>query len=339
MTAFYDDILAQPGALRAVLRDLSGPRHAELRRGAQMIEDSERIVVSSMGSQHFAGIPLYYALREVHPCVHLEETAELQRSHPFLSRTLHIVISRSGESGEVAAYSGEIREGGGRLIAITMTPDSTLAKNADLVIHDIATYDEFICTKAFTSLTLAGLLLACVASGALDERLKETLERRFAELESGIEPVRRRLESVEALRTCPMPWYLSHGVGMAAAHVGSLYLQEGARLPAGVDSIGMFHHGPLERVDDSFAAFWIDLDPHDRSRRLFEKTAKQNATLVPVSLTAGPYENGFLFDWGEVPVPFRVLPATLVTQLYAWWRAGVEGHVAGEMKNLSWLVK
>ena len=206
------------------------------------------------------------------------------------------------------------------------------------MIHDVASFDGLICTKAFTSLMLCGLLIAYQLRGELSMALTSTLDEHIRGLATEAERILALLRANDALRNVKVPYFLSHAVGMSIAHAGALYMHEGALTPAIVDSIGMFHHGPMECADEAFTALWIDLEPDLRSLDIYRRIREQGATLVPVGVDDGPYSEGFLFPWADVPAPFRCLPAALVVQLYTWWLADCRGHQAGEMRHLQWLV-
>ena len=124
MNRFLSDILAQPEALQQVLAELVGPQRSRVERAVVMIAQARRVVVTSMGSALFSSMPMHHVLQDTHPNVHLAETADLLCAAPYFERSLYIITSRSGESGEVAAFARQIRAQGGKLLAITMTPDS-----------------------------------------------------------------------------------------------------------------------------------------------------------------------------------------------------------------------
>ncbi len=335
MNQFLRDILDQPAALAAVTDHLSGPGRSGLAAAAQLLRSSQRIVVSSMGSALFSAEPLAWALSRWHPGVHLVETAELLREHGHPAST-HVLVSRSGESGEIAALAPLIRQRGGRLLAITMTPDSTLARHADVVLHDPASFDGLICTKAFTSLLLTGLLADAQAREALDQRMVSALHQLFTWMRDSADALSRQIASHPAMDADGLG-FLAHGVGMTVARAGHLWTEEAARVRCDVQSLGMFNHGPLESVDAEFAAVVIDLATHPASRQHRRTLASKGARLLVIA-DAVDADVAVVLPGTDLPEGFLTIPAALPVQLIAYHLARMRGLEPGVFRHVGWVV-
>jgi len=347
MNTFLQDILEQPAVLGQVLSALVGDgcsARADIRQGAEQVARSPRVVLSSMGSAYYSCMPMAYALSRVHPNVQLMETAELMRL-PLVPGTLYIILSRSGESGEVAAFSAVLRERGEPLIAITMTPGSTLARNASLMIHDPSPYDGLICTKAYTTLVLTGLLVVSAMKGELNGALVDGLKRAFAWMEREKGTLLERVRGYGNLGGSLT--FLSRGSGLGLAAAGSLWTEEGARVRASWASIDGFMHGPIEQVDEDFLGVWIDLIPDQTSARQYREVVSRGGTLIPLSLPAAyPYaplagegSMGLVVPVADLPEAYRVIPAAMPIQLIAQQTAANRGLVAGQMRYVGWLIR
>jgi len=335
MNQFLKDILDQPAALHQALDHTLGAGVSELRSAADMVRSSRRVVLTSMGSALYSLIPLHHELSRHHPSVHLVETAELLADPPADKDTLYLIMSRSGESGEVAAFSNVLHERHAPLIAVTMTRTSTLARNAGLVLNDPVPYDGFICTKAYSTMTLIGLLLAAQAGGGLTDRLTARLRKTFDWMEETKEAFHRAAASVDWLGG-PL-YFLSRGVGNALTLSGALWLEEAARVPASTMSIANFLHGPVEQVDERFRGVWIDLAPDDRSRAMFASAFSHGGRWL--KLVVDDPGSDFELRSHDLPAAFRVLPAAMPVQLIAWKSADALGIDAGAMRYLGWVVK
>ncbi len=338
MNTFLQDILEQPVVLDQVLSALvgDGPTvRADLREAADRIAGSSRLVLTSMGSAYYSCMPIAYALSRVHPNVQLIETAELMRPSLFPG-TLYIILSRSGESGEVATFSTMLRERGESLIAITMTPDSTLARNASLVLHDPSPYDGLICTKAYTTLALTGLLVASSVQGSVDDTLIGGLRQAFGWMEHEKDALVDQVRSLPRLGSSLT--FLARGSGLGLAAAASLWMEEGARVRASWASIDGFMHGPIEQVDEDFLGVWIDLLPDATSARQYRDVLSRGGTLIPLSLP-GAYSEGIAVPVGDLPEAYRVIPAALPIQLMAQQAAANRGLVAGQMRYIGWLIR
>ena len=335
MNTFLEDILAQPAALELVLADMGSKNRPSLERAADLIKSAPRIVLTSMGSAYYSLFPMAYALSRLHSNVHLVETSELI-GMPFFPGTLYIIFSRSGESGEIVEFSNLLRQRRENLIAVTMTPASTLAKNASLVIQDIAPFDGFICTKAYSSLALIGLLICSAIEGTFTPGLESNLRDTFTWMEENKQHLVDEVRNLDWLGASTT--FLSRGVGLGLAMSGELWLEEAARISAAHMSIANFLHGPVEQVDERFHGVWIDLQPDELSTIQYHKICSKQGHLVMVAPGAA-YSNQFNLPTFDLPAPYRVLSAALPVQLLAYQSAANLGLQAGEMRYLDWVIK
>jgi glucosamine--fructose-6-phosphate aminotransferase (isomerizing) len=335
MNTFLEDILAQPAALRLTLASMLEENQAALELAAEMIGGASRLVLTSMGSAHYSLAPMAYALGRLHPNVHLVETGE-QMSLPFVPGTLYVIMSRSGESKEIAEYAAVLRQRGETLLAITMTPDTTLAKNASLVVHDPAPFDGFICTKAYSTLALIGMLIISRLENKLDRPLVDGLGRAFDWIEAHQDAMLTRMQGIAWLGKSLT--FLSRRARMSLAHSGALWLEEAARQRASYSSIDFHLRGPVEQVDEGYRGVWIDLAPDALSRAQYGEVAGKGGVLICVGPeAAGP--DGFNIPAFDLPEVYRILPAAMPVQMIAYQSAAALGLQAGDMRYLSCVVR
>jgi len=317
------------------LASMLNENRAAIDRAAELIGKASRLVLTSMGSAYYSLAPMAYALSQLHPNVHLVETGE-QMSLSFFPGTLYVIMSRSGESKEIADYAGRLRRRGESLLAITMTPGSTLAKNASLLVHDPAPCDGFICTKAYTSLALIGMLIASRLENNLDQRLVAALGRAFDWMEGHKHVMLEKMQGIGWLGQSLT--FLSRRAGMSLAQSGALWLEEAARRRAAYSGIDFFLHGPVEQVDENFRGVWIDLQPDDLSRAMIQEVAGKSESLISVSPEAEGAA-GFNIPTFDLPEVYRILPVAMPVQMIAYQSAANLGLQAGDMRYLSWVVK
>ena len=335
MNRFLQDIRDQPQALHHVLAHMLGAGRADLVRAAQLIQAAPRVVLTSMGSAYYSLMPMGYALARLHPNVHLIETSELMRL-PFFTGTVTVIMSRSGESGEIAQYARLLRERGEALIAITMTPDSSLAHNATLMIHDPSPFDGFICTKAYSTMALVGLLIASEMEQRIDKDLTEGLARTFDWMQSASDSILEQIQQLAWLGASLT--FLSRGVGLGLAMVGALWFEESARVRASFSSVDNFLHGPVEQVDEHFHGIWIDLQPDMLSAGQQQKITSKGGEWVRLVLE-GAYPGDFTLPDFDLPEAFRILTAMMPVQMIAYQSAANRGLDAGNMRYVTWVVK
>lgn len=339
MNRFLQDILDQPLELKQVLQYSLNEEYSNIRKAAELIQNSERIVLTSMGSALFSLMPMHNYLSKMHPNCQLIETSELLMSNPFAERTLYIIMSRSGESGEIAEFAKILNSRDLSLIAITMTPDSTLAKNAMLSIHDPASYDGFICTKAYTSMALQGLLIASEFDEGLQKSRESSLNELFNWMENNKNKLLDNISRSPVLNKPKGIYFLSHGSGLAIAKVAQLYTEEAARKIASHSSFGMFHHGPVEQIDENFNCVWIDLSPDERSLELFKEANSKKGKIMVVSVEGSPYKSEFLLPNLLLPPEHLCLGAAMILQMCAYQISISLGLDPGNMRYCNWVIK
>jgi fructoselysine-6-P-deglycase FrlB-like protein len=331
---FLQDILDQPAALQSALDFTLNDGMAALQEAAEALRRAKRIVLTSMGSAYYSLMPLHHVLARWHPSVHLVEAAELL-TMPLQADTQYLILSRSGESGEIAELSARLHSQGKPLIAITMTAGSTLAKHASLLLNDPVPYDHFICTKAYSSMALVGLLLASQADGTLEASLAGKLKELFAWMEESKAGLLQKVKNVDWLDG-PL-YFLSCGAGNGLAQAGTLWLQEAARQQSSAMSIQNFLHGPVEQVDENFRGIWIDLTPSESSRALFNRVCSHGGHWL--GLAVEDNQADFCIPSFGLPEAYRVLSAVMPVQLIAYQTASNLGLEAGRMRYLDWVVK
>lgn len=334
--SFYDDIHAQPAALRAVVEDWFSnvERKAQLGRAVELLREAKEVRVTSMGSAYFSCVPLARLLSEQRSGVELCYTTDVLEEERKEGRVT-VIFSRSGESGEVAEYVKT--KGVEKVIAVSMTPESTLAKESDCFLYDVSPFDGLICTQAFSSLWLCGCLMA-YAYGGVFEKQQDRLYSFIDELDGWRKEVDKELEGSDFLDGLVMPYCLSHGMGLSIAQLGSLLFQEGTRVYAAADHMGMFHHGPVEIAGGDLKVFWLDLDVQKRTRVYWDKLKAQGTKLFPIHGGEEFFEGGVKVPGDGYPMEWRYLAAAMVFQLATHYGANRLGHTAGEMENLQWLV-
>jgi glucosamine 6-phosphate synthetase-like amidotransferase/phosphosugar isomerase protein len=220
-----------------------------------------------------------------------------------------------------------------------MTPESTLAKNAVLTILDPASYDGFICTKAYTSMALQGLLVASRLEEGLSENQLLELNDYFDWLESNKLILLNKVTNSHVLQKPAGIYFLSHGPGLAIARVGQLYTEEAARIIASHSSFGLFHHGPVEQIDERFNGIWIDLDPDERSHELFEEANAKKGNLMVVSIEGDFYQSEFLLPKLSLHAEYSCIGAALIVQMAAYQISVSLGLDPGSMRYCNWVIK
>jgi glucosamine--fructose-6-phosphate aminotransferase (isomerizing) len=260
------EIHEQPKALRDTLRPRITSGDTKTINLAEIgFDDSwaqaERVVIAACGTAYYAGLIGKYAFEQF-ARIHTEAeiASEYRYRNPiFNPADIFLIISQSGETADTLAAMRMAKKGGARIIAITNVVGSTLAREADLVMHTWAGPEIAVAsTKAFTT------QLVCVYLIALQlGRLRNTInEADFAAhleaLEKLPEQAERILAEKEAIQRFASlqfnkskVFYMGRLFDYAASLEGALKLKEISYTHSEAFAAGEMKHGPIALVDDS----------------------------------------------------------------------------------------
>jgi glucosamine--fructose-6-phosphate aminotransferase (isomerizing) len=329
-----EDIQSQPESLAAILSYQLGSGYAALVRAAGSLRAATRVVITGMGASMCASIPFEYRLCSVGIDATVVESGELlHHPRPLLRDTVVVVVSRSGESVEIAKLLPVLR-GTCTTIGVTNDPESSLARGADHVLHIRSLPDEMVAIQTYTG-TL--LVLALVAAAVADElpaaaseaRAALDLQRSF--IREGVERLTRWDEFLES--GAPI-YLLARGPSSSSAFEGALLFNETAKVPAIGMTAASFRHGPVELVDGNFAG--LIFAPADGTRMLNLALAEDLVRFGGrVRVIGPPHPDHAGLEWCEIPeVPAFLAPLfeAIPVQLAALRLAQLRGIAVGQFR-------
>jgi glutamine---fructose-6-phosphate transaminase (isomerizing) len=244
LTAFLTEVLEQPKALNDLITFYSNEGKTRLKTWAALAKTAGRVVFSGMGTSEFAPEMVIGQMAGDGVDATFIDAGELLH-YPRPIRGLLVPISQSGESAEVRELAVRSADKKNR-VAITNNTESTLARNAGLVLPLLAGQETAISTKTYIN-TLAVLYL--MAQSLRDQfpldRLKKVADTLPQIDADGIEPAAKLLADTRALH------FIGRGPTMAAVRQCALTFMEGTRISATAFTGGTFRHGPFELVDDT----------------------------------------------------------------------------------------
>jgi len=257
------EIFEQPAAVAETLEGrLADDRLLEESFGtaAPDIFDGVRSVhIIACGTSFHAGQVARYWLEGLAgiPC-HVEVASEFRYRRPVVpADALFVAISQSGETADTLAALREARTLGYRAtLAICNVPESSLVREADLVLMTRAGPEIGVAsTKAFTT-QLVALMLLTLALGrrhALDATSAAHLVRELRELPGRIEEVLGLSDEIRAIAERftdkHHALFLGRGAHYPVAMEGALKLKEISYIHAEAYPAGELKHGPLALVD------------------------------------------------------------------------------------------
>ncbi len=268
---------------------------------------------------------------------------------PLPEKGIAIFISQSGETADTLAALRFAKEKGQKLIAVINVPESTIAREADIVLPTRAGPEIGVAsTKAFTTqlVTLACLSVALArAKGNIDTVREAELTHALAEIPARAADVLAHDERIRGLANSLTQSttiiYIGRGSGYPVAMEGALKLKDISYIHAEGFAAGELKHGPIALIDKDVPV--IVVAPPDS---LFEKTASnlqevvaRGARVVFLSDARGISKLGRLAEASiELPeVDDFVAPIlyTIPVQLLAYHVAVNKGTDVDQPRNLA----
>ena len=347
--ALLQNIYEQPLELKKVLDDLCGPKLEKVFLISNLMRIADEIVLTSMGSAFYSMMPMYEALCEIggHRVTLVETATLLQHTKNLNKNALYIMMSRSGESREVADFSKYLKENDFLSVGITMTPTSTVGRNCTYMLHDIASYDKIVCIKAYSSMALCGLFCVSMMDRTKpDPELLNNLYATFDWMEEHKTSILEQMRQIPFMGKANNFYLLSRGYGLNMMRSCSLWMEETAKIPANVMSIDNFYHGSMEIIRSHAIVksvtipVFLDTLSDSRSNMIWEKVNK----FVPETLYFGPEGSDVtggirvLYPDFGISSGYMFLVLALYFQLLVYQCAADNGIEPGMFFDEGWIV-
>ena len=349
------EIFEQPEAIQNTIReraDVEGPniRIPELGLKDRELAGLNRLCFVACGtSWHAALVGKYLVEALARLPVEVDVASEFRYRKPVVDgRVLTVPISQSGETADTLAALREARDLGSRVVAICNVVGSSLAREADGVVHTRAGIEIGVAsTKAFTAQLAAVMLLALklgLARGFADPTLVRQVLKGLAELP---DLVSIALQQSDAIRKIAERFadrssflYLGRGLHFPLALEGALKLKEISYIHAEGYPAGEMKHGPIALVDSRMPV--VAVAPRGST---YEKIAsnleeiKARDGLVIAVATEGDEEIATIADRViSIPPSLEWLQPLLVAvplQLLAYHMAVLRGCDVDQPRNLA----
>lgn len=331
MNPYLSDLLHQPQALQDTLESL--PQWPDLQPYARRLRKGEfqTVILTGMGSSFHALHPLWLSLVEAGVHAQQVETSELIHSTPALlnERTLVVAVSQSGRSAEILRLLDLPLAA---LLAVTNTPDSPLAGQADLTLLTRAGVESSVSCKTYLTALVALTTLGKGLLGGDPQSLQEELSFLPGAIRRYLSNWQQKVDSlVECLQGVQSLMLAGRGASLAAVGAGALIIKEAAHFPAEGMSSAALRHGPFNMA--SAQVFTLIYAGLGATRPLNERLAMDfqaaggKAALVQV----GDGEDAFSLPPASpsgLPL-LEILPAQMLSLALAQltgWTAGAFAH-------------
>lgn len=314
-------------------------------------EDVSRLTFVGCGTAYYASMVGKYWFEQLAGLpVEIDIASEFRyRSAPLPKNGVTVAVSQSGETADTLAGIAYAKQQGQKIMAIVNVPQSSIARQADIVVPTLAGPEIGVAsTKAFTTQLTVLLCLAVAAGQARGvlaaERAAQILQS-LREVPALVNQVLQQHDRVQQLALDVAEVkdviFLGRGWFYPIALEGALKLKEVSYIHAEGFAAGELKHGPIALIDDNIPV--IVIAPHDA---LFEKTASNLQEVVARGAKAIVLTEGRTVDHLGCK-PFRtlalpeadaaVLPIlyTIPLQLLAYYTAVAKGTDVDQPRNLA----
>jgi glutamine---fructose-6-phosphate transaminase (isomerizing) len=273
------EIFEQPAVIGDTINALVNPatRTVHLPELPFALGELERVTMIACGTAYHACIVAKYWLERIaRISVEIDIASEFRYRAPAMPRGgAALFVSQSGETADTLAALRYARAQAQRIIAIVNQPESSIAREADVVLPTLAGPEIGVAsTKAFTTqlAVLASFTVALArARGAVTHAQEAKLVRSLTEIPSRASEVlhhdERIREIAQTIAEARDVLYLGRGSAFPLALEGALKLKEISYIHAEGYAAGEMKHGPIALIDENVPV--IVLAPNDH---LFEKT-------------------------------------------------------------------
>ena len=244
---YLHDLLGQPQALQDTYERLERP--PQLVDLAGRLGEFQGIVLTGMGSSFHALHPLNLQLIDHGIGSTMVETSELVHYHNRVlnPKTLVIAVSQSGESAEMVRLAKV--NNGAPVIAVTNTPESTLARHAAVGLVTRAGREFSVSCKTYVTTLMMLQWLGDALCGKDAEQSRRKLKEAAGAAEAYLVDWKKHATDIaERLSGIRDLFLVGRGASLAAVGAGALVIKESDHFHAEGMSSAAFRHGPFEML-------------------------------------------------------------------------------------------
>jgi glucosamine--fructose-6-phosphate aminotransferase (isomerizing) len=294
------EIFEQPRAVRDTLVGRVGQESGKIFTGEMDITEGdlasfEEVKIVACGTSWHAGLAGKFMIEKLARVpVEVDYGSEFRYRDPILNKdALTILISQSGETADTLAAQREVKQKGGKTIAICNVIGSMLTREADGTLMTHAGPEIGVAsTKAFTGQLTALFLMAMKLAqvrGRLDEETSQDLVQELLLLPGKLETILSNDEQYEELARHMSRahdfLFLGRGIHYPVALEGALKLKEISYIHAEGYPAGEMKHGPNALIDENLPV--VVLATHDGSEESMLRYEKTLSNIQEVKAREG----------------------------------------------------
>ncbi|MDO5714316.1 MAG: glutamine--fructose-6-phosphate transaminase (isomerizing) [Tissierellia bacterium] len=282
--------------------------------------------------------------------VQTEIASELKYYQPFIDeKTLLIVVSQSGETGDTLAAMREAKKKGAKVLAITNVVGSSIAREADKVLYCYAGPEISVAsTKAYTTQLIALYALALDMAkklGAMDEEKVQNWIAKMNNLSSTVEELldsqgERYKKLADHIKDSKSIFFLGRGIDYLSAKEGALKLKEISYINSVAFPSGELKHGSIALIEDGTPVINIITQSNlvDKAISNIKEVKARGAFTVAI----GDNNNDGIKEVSDVVIPIPLVDdilapviSVLPQQLLAYETSVAIGNDVDKPRNLA----
>jgi glucosamine--fructose-6-phosphate aminotransferase (isomerizing) len=348
------EIHEQPEVVGHTLAHYLDPAGPVVRRQGKGLRDAlknaSRLTISACGTAFYAGmVGKYWFEKLARMSVEADVASELRYRNPVYPKNgVALFVSQSGETADTLAALRDAKEKGQTTIAVVNVPESSIAREADIVLPTYAGPEIGVAsTKAFTC-QLAALASFAIAAGEARGHLSEIDEKRLcASLLETPRHIAEFLKQEPAIRILGEEiakardvLYMGRGASFPLAMEGALKLKEISYIHAEGYAAGEMKHGPIALIDDQVPIIVIAPDDvhFEKTISNMQEVMARGGKVLLISDKEGIAKAGNV--WASITVPTTnafITPIlyAIPVQLLAYYAAIAKGTDVDQPRNLA----
>jgi glucosamine--fructose-6-phosphate aminotransferase (isomerizing) len=348
------EIDEQPAAIRDTLVGRRNERGLlsldEVHLDPDVLRDVDKVFVVACGTAYHSGLVAKYAIEHwTRIPVEIDIASEFRYRDPVLGPdTLTLAVSQSGETIDTLEAVRHALHQGSRVLAVTNTVGSSLAREADAVLYTHAGPEIGVAaTKTFATqmvaLHLVALYLAQTRGSMFPEEIGEVVDRlhelpdavaRTLHLDAAIRGI------AEEIREASDVLFIGRHTGYPAALEGALKLKEISYVHAEGYPGGELKHGPIALVEEGVPVVAVATECHVYPKVLsnIQEVRARGAAVIAIASEGDREIERYADHVVFVPRVPELLAPVVVTpplQLLAYHVAKLRGCDVDQPRNLA----
>ena len=348
------EIFEQPTSIHNAFRGRLNEKLSTVRLGGLSMtgEELRRVkmlqIIACGTSWHAALIGKHIIESLARIPVEVEYASEYRYRNPIiLEDTLVFAISQSGETADTLAGLREAQAKGARVLAITNTIGSTIARESDGGVYIHAGAEIGVAsTKAFTSQVtiLANLAVLLGRMKDLQPTFGKSFIKELIAIPKKVDLILQKNEEIreiaKTLQDSHNALYLGRGVNYPVALEGALKLKEISYIHAEGYPAAEMKHGPIALIDENMPVIAIAPDDaiYEKIISNLEEVKARNGRIISIA-TEGDEKIKYISESViYVPKTIRTLQPLLTViplQLLAYHVADLRGLDVDQPRNLA----